>query len=141
MVKQIIRKGWIVIICLSFFVFRFEIVMSGSMEPMIHTGSLAVIVRNVPSIEMGDIILYQKDDLLILHRVIDQSKDSYITKGDANDSSDLSPVELSQVKGKYIFNIPYLGYFLFYVKKYIFIVLLLIIVLWRKKDENKTNNG
>ena len=73
------------------------IVKSGSMEPVISTGSLTYINRRFPveQIQIGDIIAYQAGNgVEILHRVvaIDRQNSSIRTKGDANDSEDLGVV-------------------------------------------------
>jgi len=67
----------------------------------------------------GSIIAYRSGEPLITHRVvdvIDESELSFITKGDANQSPDLSPVPAASVVGKVIFDVPYLGYLAAFVK-------------------------
>ncbi len=109
------------------------------MEPLIPTGSLAIITYNHQSIQTGDIILYDLNSMQVIHRVIEVNGDSYITKGDANNTADLNPVSSTQVKGKYLFSIPYLGYIVFYLKRYFYFVLIILFIIWRNKDEFKTN--
>ena len=81
------------------------IVKSGSMEPVISTGSLTYINRRFPveQIQIGDIIAYQAGNgVEILHRVvaIDRQNSSIRTKGDANDSEDLGVVAFEDYTGK-----------------------------------------
>ena len=104
---------------LSFLVFavpRFfgitpDIVLSGSMEPSIPTGSICFVDRRADKyeVEVNDIISYKlSNDALILHRVIAfDAKGNYITKGDANDNQDFAP---EQFVGKAMFAVPYIGY-------------------------------
>lgn len=93
------------------------VILSGSMEPLIHTGSVVMIDSREKDIEVGDIILYRMQDTNIVHRVIGVNEDgSLITKGDNNESEDFAPVSLPQVYGKAVklpwgWCIPYAGYF------------------------------
>jgi len=100
------------------------VVMSGSMEPAIHIGSIAVIK---PSSEYsaGDIITFPhpKDpNNLITHRIQEIAEDKeeglmYVTtKGDANQTADSWKIALDDVKGKLLFSIPYLGYLVHFSK-------------------------
>lgn len=98
--------------------FRVLVVMSGSMEPSIKTGSV-IIINRVTSYAVGDIITFSRGsdrqaDLTTTHRVvnIDNSLTPavYQTKGDANKSADLTPVPARSVQGKVYFTLPYLGY-------------------------------
>ena len=89
------------------------IVLSGSMEPTIKTGSIVYINTNVYSyeIEKNDIIAFKMNRQTVTHRVIEVNKDdeSFITKGDANEERDAVPVSFINYRGKTIFSIPYLG--------------------------------
>ena len=91
-----------------------DIVLSGSMEPSIPTGSICFVDRRADKyeVEVNDIISYKlSNDALILHRVIAfDAKGNYITKGDANDNQDLAPVSPEQFVGKAMFAVPYIGY-------------------------------
>jgi signal peptidase I len=91
-------------------------VKSGSMEPAIATGSLIVTQTNTP-VRQGDIITFQKDNEVITHR-IDKvtSTNSYITKGDANKTHDQGEIAQSNILGKQILSIPFLGYYLLFLR-------------------------
>ena len=83
------------------------IVLSGSMEPTYHVGSLLYIKNaDANEIAVGD------HNTLVTHRVveIDKKNQTYTTKGDANEKEDGSPVSFDKVLGKPVFNIPQLGY-------------------------------
>ena len=77
-----------------------DIVLSGSMEPSIPTGSICFVDRRADKyeVEVNDIISYKlSNDAIILHRVIAfDAKGNYITKGDANDNQDFAPVSPEQ---------------------------------------------
>lgn len=88
------------------------VVMSGSMEPAIKTGSLAFIDTSDRMVFEGDVISFRAGDLLVSHRVIEVTDQGYITKGDNNDVADAGIVKDSSVEGKILFSIPGAGYFL-----------------------------
>lgn len=102
-------------------------VISGSMEPTIHTGDVIVIrpVASPEEIAEGDIITFhtkEKQEMLITHRVVgtvsvNQVPKAYVTKGDANESEDLSTVAFAQVIGRYQFRVPFLGYIASFIRK------------------------
>lgn len=94
-------------------------VLSGSMEPTYHVGSL-IYVKTVDytELEVGDAITFMLDENTVAtHRIVavvpdedDPSVIRYRTKGDANDTEDGSPVHYKNVIGTPVFTIPYLGY-------------------------------
>ena len=91
-------------------------VLSGSMEPAYHVGSLIYVRSCDPSeVEVGDAITFVLDEDLNVatHRVIeiDAANEHFYTKGDANDAPDGSPVYFKNLIGRPVFTIPYLGYF------------------------------
>lgn len=94
--------------------FHIYTVTSGSMEPAIPVAS-AIYVKEVPfeEIKSGDIITYMiNGDTAATHRVaeVHTAEEAFITKGDANDTADAKPVSYTNVCGKVLFHIPYLGY-------------------------------
>lgn len=97
----------------KFFGIEPMIVLSGSMEPTYHVGSLLYVKEDVSDIEVGDAItFYVDDDTLVTHRVvsINEEEQTYTTQGDANQVSDANAVKQSDVLGVPVFNIPKLGY-------------------------------
>lgn len=118
---NIIVSGVIVLVfaCLAFFYFvmdyRAYFVRSESMKPIINMGDLVIVAPTGSSltgqIEPGMIITYSLNKALITHRVVSVNGDSLVTKGDASEERDPRSVSLSQVKGSYLFKIPYIGYF------------------------------
>lgn len=90
-------------------------VISGSMEPAIHVGSL-VYVKDVEAEEVqeGDVIaFYSAADTgaIITHRVEKNQVVSgqFITKGDANEAEDPLPIKYELFIGKVVLDIPVLG--------------------------------
>ena len=94
----------------------FMVAHGGSMRPAINVGDLAVIKRVNPSqIHVGDMLTFHRRRQVVTHRVIEVlSNGDFITKGDANDAPDTEPVPKSDVIGKAIFIVPYVGYVVHY---------------------------
>lgn len=95
------------------FQIRPYVVLSGSMEPKILTGSVVWINQKDTDPEVGEIITYQirsETGNVVCHRVVEQTEHGYITKGDANNTVDLHEVTKQDVIGTYLFHAPYLGY-------------------------------
>lgn len=133
-------------------------VLSGSMEPTYHTGSLIYVKKVDPyTITDGQPITFMLDENTVAtHRVVgivpdeeDPTVIRFRTKGDANEAEDGSLVHYKNVIGTPIFSIPYLGYVADYIQHppgmYIAIsggaVLLLLVflpdVFASDKDEEK----
>ena len=83
------------------------VVMSGSMEPTLSKGDL-IFVRKAEELHTGDIVVYQSDNMLVVHRIITLYGDTVVTQGDANNAAD-DPIDVSQVKGVVRFHVPYVG--------------------------------
>ena len=89
------------------------VILSGSMEPTIKTGSLCLIDKkvDVQDIKKKDVIAFKLDDgTLVTHRVDKINKDGIITKGDNNKRVDDGVVTANNYVGKNIFWIPKVGY-------------------------------
>lgn len=96
--------------------YKVMVVLSGSMEPAIKVGSV-VVVKPVANYEVGDIITFGpmgKNKMPITHRIAEikekEGRMIYVTKGDANDSTDSNEVPKNQIVGKALFSVPYIGY-------------------------------
>jgi len=81
-----------------------------SMIPTLNTGDLIITKSLQGAVAPGMIIKYEYDKELVTHRVISVNGPNLVTKGDANDEPDPWQVSISDVKGVYLFKIPYLGY-------------------------------
>ena len=100
-------------------------VLSGSMEPVYHVGSLIYVKEVDPfTLKEGDVITYMlSEDTLSTHRIVgvvpdeeDTSVIRFRTKGDANDAEDATLVHYKNVVGTPVFTIPYLGYIANYIQ-------------------------
>ena len=101
-------------------------VLSGSMEPTYHTGSLIYVKKvDYKELEAQDVITFMLDeDTIATHRIVEVVPDEtdpsvirYRTKGDANDAVDGSLVHYKNVIGSPVFSIPKLGYLANYIQK------------------------
>ncbi len=88
------------------------VVLSGSMEPTIKTGSLCFINKHAKyeDTKEKDIIAFKSNGTLVTHRVDEINDDGFVTKGDNNDNQDGSLVTKDNFVGKNIFWIPKAGY-------------------------------
>ena len=132
------------------------IVLSGSMEPEYPIGSLLYVNQhNLDDIKIGDAITFYIDEsTLVTHRVvgIDESSCTYITKGDANEVNDGSPVSFDDVLGVPIMNIPKLGGVadwlshksgkIIYVTAIIVVTILMFMgdIIWSDDNEKENEN-
>jgi len=109
--------------------FNLYTVMSGSMEPSIRTGSV-VVVKDTNYYEKDDVITIQmKNDpnQTYTHRIIDINEEGqYVTKGDANKSTDPDIATSEQILGEVIFKLPLVGYVTNFAKQPLGFILLII---------------
>ncbi len=97
------------------------VIYSGSMQPELQVGDLAIIQKTDPAtLKNGDIIQFNNDNMTLIHRVINitsqQGQTLYTTKGDANKDPDIPPIKEDQIIGKSIFTIPKIGWIQILVK-------------------------
>jgi len=107
----------LIILCIPFTVpgllnYQAYAVVSGSMEPSIPTGSLVYVKEISPqNVHAGEIIAYyggRDNNAIITHRVVENKKTErqFITKGDANQTEDMNPVDYKYFIGKVEVCIP-----------------------------------
>jgi signal peptidase len=135
--------------------YRPVVVYSGSMEPALGVGSLALVER-VPSqqVRVGDVLTFAdpaQRGRLVTHRVVEvverpEGGLAYRTKGDANTHRDPWAIALPAEAGRLAFDVPYVGYALWYAKTreartaLVFllaglVLTLLLRAIWRRDDE------
>jgi len=117
--EQIITVGFIVFVMFSAIEIanddiRILVVLSSSMEPLMHPGDL-VVVKKTSDIKIGDVVAFSdptgKRDLLITHRIVEINEKEIKTKGDAVEEADPFSLKPDKVYGKLVFGVPYMGYF------------------------------
>jgi signal peptidase len=100
-------------------------VLSGSMEPTYHVGSM-IYVKKLPASELGEgdpVTFYLSGSTVATHRIVEVVIDPnypdvrlFRTQGDANDVPDANLLSPDKVIGKPLFTVPYLGYFSNYIQ-------------------------
>lgn len=103
---------------------RTYVVLTGSMEPSYHVGSIVYVKSVDPeTLEVGDAITFCADGrATVTHRIIqilpgeeDPGVIRFRTKGDNNTIADGTPVDSTYVLGKVVGTIPLLGYLFDYL--------------------------
>lgn len=122
----------------DFFGYSIFEVQTGSMKDAINPGDW-IIVKSASNIKLNDVITYKQGNDFITHRVIGVYNDTYVTKGDANNSKD-DPIDKKQIVGKVVKTIPNFGIF----KKTIFnpgvlvaIIITIMVINFLFKNKNK----
>lgn len=134
-------------------------VLSGSMEPTYHVGSIVYVKKvDVTTLKVGDPITFRlTNNVIATHRIIEIHGEGtpdlgFRTQGDANETVDgITPAE--NVIGKVYFSIPYLGYVSNFVQKpkglfivvgtcvAVLIISTLIDVIFSKPEKPEPENG
>ena len=76
-------------------------VKTGSMSGTIEIGDI-IVVKLTKQVSENDIITYEKEKMLITHRIIEKQEETIITKGDANNAKD-EPITSAEVIGKVVY--------------------------------------
>lgn len=98
------------------------VVQSGSMEPTLYKGDL-LFVKEQSDYSVGDIVVYQSEGILVVHRIVATTGDTVTTRGDANNVPD-RPFDAGCIKGSVIGRIPGVGYVIDFLKTPLGILLL-----------------
>ena len=93
-----------------------SVIATGSMIPMIQPGDVILVKKSIDknNLNLGEVIQFQRDDILISHRIIEMIEErgikSYRTKGDNNSVPDPELVSPEKVKGQIIGVVPKIGW-------------------------------
>lgn len=123
----------------NFFGYTMFEVQTNSMARTIYAGDW-IIVKFDADIKVNDIITYKKDNDFITHRVTEIKNQTYVTRGDANNTKDPDTVDRSDVVGKVTKVLKGFGIF----KKTIFnsgVLIILIIALFIIESLVKDKNS
>ena len=137
--------------------YRLYTVVSGSMEPYYHVGSLVIVDKHVSpeEISVGDPITFRMNSgAVATHRVvsIDEEAREFTTKGDANEVQDMAPVPFDNMIGKAGASIPLIGYIPLYMRTprgmfsigayvIVFILLQIIPEIVKPEESEKEDRG
>lgn len=117
------------------------IVISGSMAPELYVDDLIIIKED--SYKENDIITFQSENSLVTHRIIKIEDNKFYTKGDSNNVDD-DPVSLSQIQGKVVYKISYVGKIVNFISSpigiTIFIAILFLLLTASKKQKKDEEN-
>lgn len=115
------------------------LVRSESMVPTINMGDLIITGPVGDNLEKGQIITYAFNDETITHRIYSLDETKIVTKGDAVEDPDPWTVKSSDVRGTYLFKIPYVGFATRFIQTKLgwFISIIIpatVLVIWLAKD-------
>lgn len=123
--------------------YNIYLVRSESMTPTLNLGDLIVTGPAGSSIagetEPGKIATFEHGGELVTHRIQAIEGQSLVTKGDAVEDTDPWPIKISDIRGLYLFKVPYVGYITSFVQTKLgwFVVIIIpatCLVLWLVKD-------
>ena len=78
------------------------------MEPTFSIGDLLVI-HEEKTYQCGDIITFSDGAFVTTHRIVEETAEGFITRGDYNNVSDQEVVTQEQIRGRVVKIIPKLG--------------------------------
>ncbi len=120
---------------ISLFGYRAYIITSKSMEPTINIGDVIIVKKcKENKINTGDIITFKNNNEIITHRILsiqenEEKETLYVTKGDNNNTEDVEKVSFSNVIGKSVLTIPYLGKAIMMVDNKLIILIIILVTL------------
>lgn len=86
------------------------VITSGSMTPTITTGDIVVVdPYDGGPLEVGTVVSYREAGRLVTHRIVAETEGGYVTRGDANATTDSTTLTPGAVKGTGRILIPVLG--------------------------------
>jgi signal peptidase len=99
--------------------FRSFVVESGSMSPTYPVGSI-VFTLPMSTYKKGDPVSFTLAGQTVTHRIYAvnevNGKVRFTTKGDANKAADENSIEKENIIGKVVLSIPYLGYYVNFLR-------------------------
>ena len=99
--------------------YRSYTVLSGSMEPEFYPGDMVITKhKNKTDINLNDVVTFRDNDgVIITHRIIEETPEGYITKGDNNNVEDAEIITENNIIGEVKFSIPKVGYIMDFLSK------------------------
>lgn len=125
---QILKKDYT-----NIFGYTYYSVATGSMKPVISPNDL-IFVKITKNVSKGDIITFKDSGSIVTHRLIDINNNKYITKGDANNTSDTG-INKNDIIGKVVYVITPDVIFKGIVVILIFIIFIVILNFDRLYDK------
>lgn len=125
----------LVVVAIYAFSLRLDVVLSDSMAPKFYKDDI-VVIRAYDDYKVGDIIEYQMSAVSkpVTHRIIEKhgsgKNATFITKGDAVSSSDLSTVSYADINGKVIFIVEDGNLIYKFIKSNYFLFIDILLGIW-----------
>lgn len=116
----------------SFLGIKTFVILSGSMEPNLKIGDIAIVEEcKQEDLKVDDIISFREGQVIVTHRIIEirntDTEVKYITKGDNNNTEDTNPVVFENIEGVYKTRIKYVGNLILFLKNKIAIIVIILI--------------
>lgn len=105
------------------------VILSGSMEPSISAGDL-VIVHRQEEYREGDIVMFESGGISVTHRIVEKTKEGFVTKGDANRVPDMELLSENRIIGRVAAAIPLAGNVVLFLKRPAGMFLMLMLAIW-----------
>jgi len=127
---MVIRRGLLVLAAMGLFAAWFLLLRPGflggpasylivsgtSMEPTLHDGDL-VLLRKQGSYSKGDIVGFQVEGGRVIHRIVDETAEGFVTRGDNKDGVDPWQPTADDTVGRLWFSIPGGGRFIYLLRQ------------------------
>lgn len=115
------------------------VVVTGSMEPELSIDDV-IVVKSAPTYRVGDVVVYQQRNILVVHKIIAVDGTSVTTQGTANNVAD-APIHVSAIKGRVWFHIDGAGRVVAWLRSPIGSLIVLAFAAWMLvksyADENR----
>lgn len=148
--KNIIFKVFYILIIIYLIIFipvlwgkRPLVVISGSMEPILKVGGILYYEKiHLDDFKKDDILVYQLNEHIVSHRIVNINEYGFETKGDNNISNDSYIVDKNNVIGRgNNWSIPYIGYYADFIYNHKYLLIMMIILsyfnIWFNSRKDK----
>jgi signal peptidase len=119
---------------------EFLIVQGQSMLPTILPGSM-VIIKEAPSYQIDDIVAFTQREgsaqKIVVHRIIDETEDGFVIKGDNNPKKDPGFPKIDDIRGKVLFATPYVGYIMVLLRNPMVLIVTAIVMGAIQMEQNR----
>ena len=133
--------------CTLAFDYEVTVLKGKSMSPTLNEGDLIITSNFQGKAKPGMIVTFPRNKEVIIHRIYSSAGENRIrTKGDAAKNPDPWLVPVSQIRGNYLFKVPYLGYVVSFMGSPLYsavapLLFVLLIVLYETKEKKKIMEG
>ena len=104
------------------------VVVTGSMEPELSINDV-IVVKTAPTYRVGDVVVYQQRNILVVHKIIAVDGTSITTQGTANNVAD-DPIHVSAIKGRVWFHVEGAGRVVTWLRSPIGSLIVLALAAW-----------